>query len=368
MVDRSIHGEASLQKEDRLLRIGVLGCGPISQSAHFDATRKARNADLYAICDRAQDLREAMAAIHRPQVVYDDYDAMLADPQVEAVIVATADQFHVPLCIKALNAGKPVLVEKPLGVTVEECEELQARVAATGLTFQVGNMKRYDPGIAFAAQFIREELGQMMALKAWYCDSTYRYAMTDNLQPLMLKSEQATKPEGNPKADKRRYFMLTHGSHLVDTARFLGGEIDSVEARLVERFGAYCWFIAVSFADGSVGHLDLIVAVRGDWEEGFQVYGEHGSVKATTYLPWFHKSSVVECFSTRDRLYRRPLGEDAYTYKLQVEGFADTILNGTPHTGATVADGVAAMRAMVAVARSVESGEQIYLNNVTGGV
>jgi predicted dehydrogenase len=162
--------------------------------------------------------------------------------------------------------------------------------------------------------------------------------------------------------------MLTHGSHLVDTARLLGGEIVAVQARLVERFSAYCWFVAVEFADGSVGHLDLIVAVRGDWEEGFQVYGEHGSVNGKVYLPWFHKSSVVECFSTHDRVYRRPLGEDAYTYKLQIEGFADTILKGAPQMGATVDDGIAAMRAMVAVARSVEQGRVVRLDEVDGGV
>jgi predicted dehydrogenase len=76
------------KKKDRL-RIGMLGRGPVSQAARFDACRKARNAELYAICDHAPDLLAAMTAIHSPQVVYDDYAAMLADPQVDAVIIAT---------------------------------------------------------------------------------------------------------------------------------------------------------------------------------------------------------------------------------------------------------------------------------------
>src|ERR1700745_2976919 len=103
-----------MKKESRLLRIGVLGCGPIAQIAHFDACRKARNAELYAICDVADDLLARMASIHEPRVTYRDYDEMLADPEVEAVIVATADQYHVPLCLKAVEAKKHVLVEKPL--------------------------------------------------------------------------------------------------------------------------------------------------------------------------------------------------------------------------------------------------------------
>ena len=357
-----------MKKDSRLLRIGVLGCGPISQFAHFDACRKARNAELYAICDVAEDLLARMAAIHEPRVTYRDFDQMLADPEVEAVIIATSDQFHVPLCLKALAAGKHVLVEKPLGVNLEECEGLRSALRATGLVLQIGNMKRFDPGIAFARQFIQEQLGERMGLKAWYYDSTYRYTMTDNLQPIPVVSKQARRPAGDPKTDKRRYFMLTHGSHLVDTARCLGGQIASVRARLLERFGAYCWFVSVDFADGSLGHLDLTIAVRGDFEEGFQIYGEHGSVKGRVYLPWFHKSSRVECFSTKDRQYRRPLGEDAYTYKRQIEGFADAILHGAPHQGANIDDGVAALRAMVAIARSVETGQSVRLADVTGGL
>jgi predicted dehydrogenase len=358
-----------MQKEERLLNIGVLGAGQIAQVAHFEAVRKARNAQLYAICDRAADLREPMRQLHQPQVAYDDYDAMLADLNVEAIIVAVADQFHVPLALKAVEAGKHVLVEKPLGVSVEEGEALARRVGERGVVAQVGTNKRFDPGIAYAARFIREEIGGLMALKAWYCDSVYRYTMTDNLQALTVSSAAALKPAGDPKANRRAYYMLGHGSHLFDTARFLGGEIVAVAARLVEQFGAYCWFISVEYASGAVGHLDLIIAIRGDWEEGFQVYGEHGSVKGKTHLPWFHKTSEVECFSVKDGVYRRPLGEDAYTYKLQVEGFADTILHGKPQHGATVAEGVAALRAMVAAARSVEAGGAwVRLDQVSGEV
>jgi predicted dehydrogenase len=270
--------------------------------------------------------------------------------------------------LRAIEAGKHVLVEKPLGVNVEECETLRARVQQSELIFQVGNNRRFDPGIAFAQKFIREELGQLLALKAWYCDSTHRYTMTDNLQPLVQQSASARRPEGNPKADKRRYFLLTHASHLVDSARFLGGEVVSVRARLSDRCNAFTWFIEVEYASGALGHLDLTVPLRGDFEEGFQIYGERGSVKGQVYLPWFHKSSVVECFSERDRQFHRPLGEDAHTYKLQIEGFADTILNGQPQHGANVDDGVAAMRALVAIARSVERGESVRLDSVTGAV
>lgn len=357
-----------MKKENRLLRIGVLGCGPISQIAHFDACRKARNAELYAICDLAEDLLAKMAAVHDPKVTYARLDQMLDDPQVEAVVIATADQFHIPICRQVLAARKHVLVEKPLGLSVEECEDLRAEAARANVVFQIGNNRRFDPGIAFARNFIHDELGQLIALKSWYCDSTFRYTMTDNLQPIVRASASARKPEGNPKADKRRYFLLTHGSHLVDTARFLAGEISSVRARLLERANSFCWFIETEFASGALGHLDLTIPVRGDFEEGFRIYAEQGSINARVHLPWFHKAADVECFSAKDRQYHRPLGEDAHTYKLQIEGFADAILNGTQQRGANLDDGIAAVRAMVAISRSVAENKAVKLSEASGAV
>ena len=354
--------------ESRQLKIGILGCGPIAQIAHFDACKKARNIELYAICDVSDELCNRMSIIWEPSQVYSDYDQMLSDANVDAVIVAVADQYHASLSVKALDAGKHVFVEKPLSINVEESEALRARVDLSGQVLQVGSNRRFDPGVRFAKEFVDQELGGRIGFKAWYYDSTERYTMTDNLQAVVFQSPQAQRPAGNPKEDRRRYYILGHGSHLVDTARLLGGPIAAVRARLLERFNAWCWYVDVEFSDGSLGHLDLVIAIRGDFEEGFTIHGEHGSVKGLVYLPWFHKSSVVECYSAKERIFRRPLGEDAYTYKLQLEDFADVILHGKPQHGANIEDGVAAVRTMVAIAQSVESGQWVSIANVTGAV
>ena len=66
------------RKDEKRLRIGVLGCGPIAQATHFESCAKARNADLYAICDVADDPRERMAATFAPEKSYADYGRMLA--------------------------------------------------------------------------------------------------------------------------------------------------------------------------------------------------------------------------------------------------------------------------------------------------
>jgi predicted dehydrogenase len=229
-------------------------------------------------------------------------------------------------------------------------------------------MKRFDPGIESAKTFIVREMGEMLALKAWYCDSTHRYAMTDAVQPQIIRSKAAKRPAVDPKADREQYFMLAHGCHLLDIARFLGGEIVEVEARLRQRFGAWCWFVDVSFANGALGHLDLTIAVRMDWHEGFQIYGQNGSIVAKTYNPWYFKSSDVDIFHEATGETTRVLGADGHFYRRQLEGFADVILNGAPMTGADVEDGLASVRGMVAIARSAHSGKPVKLADATGAV
>ena len=348
------------------LNVGVLGCGPIAQAGHFESCTKAANARLYAICDVAADLRERMAWTHAPEKSYGDYDEMLADPKLDAVIIATSDAFHVPASIKALRAGKHVLCEKPVGIGLEEVLELAREVALSGKRFQVGHMKRYDIGLQEAKRFIADEMGEIVALKAWYCDSTHRYAMTDAVQPLIVKSKNALKPSQDPKADLTRYYMLAHGCHLVDTARYFAGDITAVNARLSRAKGMHCWFVDVDFASGTLGHLDLTVAVRMDWHEGFQIYGQNGSVIGKTFNPWYYKTSEVDIFRERDGASYRPLGADGHFYRRQLEGFARAILDDAPLTGAGIEDGIASVRAMLAIARSAAEGRKVRLDEVSG--
>lgn len=355
-----------MDKEQQVVRIGVLGAGQISQAAHFDSVRRANNAELYAICDVDEYLLNEMNNIYHPEKNYTDYDEMLKDPNVDAVVVGIADNFHVPMTIKAINAGKPVLVEKPLGMSIEEVEELGKLVKESKVHVQVGNMKRFDPGIEAAKDFIDGEMGEMLALKAWYCDNTYRYTTTDNVQPVILSGPNAKKPSGDPKADKRRYYMRGHGSHLYDTARYLGGNIVAVTAWLTEKYGSYSWLVTAEFENGFVGQLDLTLQVRMDWHEGFEVYGENGSILAKTYNPWTFKSSDVEIFKDSDDSYHRPIAADGHFYRRQIEDFARTVATGEVGRGATVEDGIQAMKIMQAVQESVKTGKRIVVASVTG--
>lgn len=350
------------------LRVGVLGCGPISQAGHFEACTKACNAELYAICDSADDLRERMSAMWAPQKVYADYQQMLDDEHVDAVIIATADAFHVQLAIMALRAGKHVLCEKPLGVTVEECEELLQISRSAHRVFQIGHMKRFDGGIQSAREFIQQEMGELVAYKGWYCDNSHRYTVTDAVQPQIVKSLSRRKPAIDPKADLQQYYLLAHGSHLIDTAMFLAGEITEIEARFLHRGGVHCWYMDVAFANGTLGHLDLSVGVRMDWHEGFQIYGENGSILGKTFNPWLYKSSEVDIFHEKTASWSRALAADGQFYRRQLESFANAVLSESKVAGTGVEEGLLIVKAMAAIQASVRTGKSVQVAAAKGAI
>jgi predicted dehydrogenase len=155
---------------------------------------------------------------------------------------------------------------------------------------------------------------------------------------------------------------------MLDTARYLGGSLTAIRARLSTKADTYCWFLEVAYANGCLGQLDLTVAVRMDWWEGFQVYGSEGSVVGKLFNPWHLRAAEVQAFSTKDDQFHQPIGDDANVFRLQIEDFVAAATAGSAPRGATAEDGLASVRAMVALARSVESGDWVELDGVAGGL
>ena len=142
--------------------------------------------------------------------------------------------------------------------------------------------------------------------------------------------------------------------------------VDAIRARLSTKAGTYCWFLEVAYANGCLGQLDLHVAVRMDWWEGFQVYGCEGSVVGKLFNPWYLSAAEVQAFSIKDDQFHQPIGEDANVFRLQVEDFVAAATTGATPRGATAEDGLASVGAMVAFARSVTTGEWVELDDVAG--
>lgn len=134
------------------IRVGVVGLGPIAQNAHLPAIEKARDIHLQTVADTDAALREQVRLRYCPETVHKHSDDLFADSNVDLVILAVSDRFHVPLARDAIRAGKHILVEKPLGITTQECEELRSLVSPDQV-FAVGCNRRFLPGVKAAKAF-----------------------------------------------------------------------------------------------------------------------------------------------------------------------------------------------------------------------
>ena len=127
--------------------IAVIGCGRISNNAHFPALSGMDNVRIKYACDLIPEKAEDKVARFGAEQAITDYKTALDDPEVEAVWVLTPNYAHYTVTMDALKAGKHVFCEKPLADTVEKCKEAEAIIAAhPELTFMLGFMRRYDPG------------------------------------------------------------------------------------------------------------------------------------------------------------------------------------------------------------------------------
>src|SRR5260370_40920201 len=219
------------------LRLGLVGCGPIAQNAHLPAIEKARDIQLQAIADTDPVLRERVSLRYRAQSVYKHSDEVFADPNVDLVILAVGDRLNVRLAKEAVRAGKHVLVEKPLGVSTQECENLRSLVPLDRV-FAIGCNRRFLPGVRAAKAFVSRSRC-IASYSAFYYDSTFRHQVTQpNLFPLeMPNSGRVTKHPVTDwkKTDRRIYNLLTHSPHLLDLAAYLDGPIEQVRAIHRER-------------------------------------------------------------------------------------------------------------------------------------
>lgn len=145
------------------IRFGIIGVGRVTRDRFVPGLTSTDQAVLRAAASR--DVRRAEAL--RPPRAYDSYSALLRDPDVDAVYVATHNGLHRDLVLDALRCGKHVLCEKPLARNAAECEEMVAAADAAGRLLMEAFMYRYHPQIARAQGLVREgAIGAVMVVEA----------------------------------------------------------------------------------------------------------------------------------------------------------------------------------------------------------
>lgn len=339
------------------LRLGLIGCGRIAQVAHLSAIEKTDAVHLSTVCDGNPTIVADVARRYGIQHTTTSAAEVFAS-DIDAVVIAVPDRFHEALVAQALAAGKHVLVEKPLAPTVEECERLVAAAQEAQVVLQVGAMKRHDLGMRWAGDFVRSTLGPVRSFHAWYRIGDLRPGIEHSLFPRVFTDPGVTSTEAGFKADRQKYLLATHGSHVFDTVLNLVGGVTGVVARH-RGFGRdQMWSIILETAGGAVGTVDLTVDVPGEPDEGIQVFGEQGWVRVDTPFPFYKKASAVRAYHhgvVREPVF--PLGD---AYELQLNDFASAV-RGEIAPFPDAEDGLNAVRLIRAVADAVESGREVRL-------
>jgi UDP-N-acetyl-2-amino-2-deoxyglucuronate dehydrogenase len=153
------------------LGVGVIGCGGIS-SAHLQAYRAlTEECEVIAVCDVNEAAARRRAAEFEVPHVHADYRELLADDRIQVVSVCMPHFLHAPVSIAAARAGKHVICEKPMALTVGECHEMVAAARENGVRLTVGS-ERVNPRYRFIRERVLPELGPIRA--AWLADFYFR--------------------------------------------------------------------------------------------------------------------------------------------------------------------------------------------------
>ena len=127
------------------VRWGIIGCGDVTEVKSGPAFQKVKNSELVAVMRRTGELAKDYAERHHVPKWYDDADALINDPDVDAVYIATPPGSHKEYTIKVAKAGKPVYVEKPMALNFNECNEMIAACKAASVPLYVAYYRRALP-------------------------------------------------------------------------------------------------------------------------------------------------------------------------------------------------------------------------------
>lgn len=312
------------------LRFGLIGAGAIGK-IRADALKQSELCDLVAVADL--DEERAMAAAPSARY-FADAGALIADEEVEAVIISTPPVLHEPLALAAASRGKHVLVEKPMAATPEACERMVAAAKSAGTVLTVGYNHRYFEAVKLVRDVVRSgEIGALSHVRA--------YTGHSGLAEFKAKWMFDKQAMGGGA-------FVDNGTHLIDLVRYIMGDPAEV-------FG---------FATNKVWKLDVedeglallrteegvTASIEASWHEwrGYrfhiEAYGDRGMARVY-YAPMMATvirldepggaRSVERHFYPRAILREKLKGWQSTVTETFVEELADfvAVTRGTPQSG-----------------------------------
>ena len=278
---------------NKQMKIGIIGTGSIS-ALHLIALKKASDkVTLTAACDIREDAVRRFAKQAEIESVYTDVGKMLKEADIEAVDICVSHQWHRDVAIAAAQAGKHVLLEKPMANSIQDCQDIISETSKAGVTFMVAQQLRYHPNYVAVKRLIEaRELGEVWGLRS---DSWLPVMLSRTVQPKRF----AQTPDSLWRLDGKQAgggSLIWNGTHFIDLFRYFIGDVKSVYAK--------CWtdhpmftngaedrvMATLVFKTGAVGHLSNSWSTRTPWQFQFMLLGTEGSV----YTPVKPNASSLE--------------------------------------------------------------------------
>jgi inositol 2-dehydrogenase len=333
------------------LKIGLVGLGRLGRVYARDLSSRIPETRLTAVADVAADAAKTIGDQYGVSRLYTTPMDLIEDTEVEAVVIVSPTHTHREIAIAAIEAGKPVFCEKPLALTLAECRAIEAAVARRSGFFQMGFMRRFDPGYAAAHRQIEEgAIGRPVVFK-----STSR----DPFRPSLEYANPAS--SGG--------ILVDMGIHDFDLARWFMGEVANVSA--IGGTLAYPELATVGdidnaiatleFADGRLGVIDL---TRNGYY-GYDITTELLGTAGTLRIGYLRETPVL--LMTKNSVahdtvpYFMERFERAYTVQLQ--NFAANVL-AAREPPVTITDGIEALRVALAATEAQRSQTRVTVSTI----
>jgi len=328
----------------RTLKWGVLGCAGIAAKAVIPAIQSSRLGRVAAIASRDAEKASAMATRFGIEKSYGSYEDLLSDPYIDAIYNPLPNHLHVPMTIKALEHGKPVLCEKPIALNAAQASELAEAQKAANLPVAEAFMVRHHPQWKKARAMVAEgRLGDVRAIQ-----TIFAYYLDD---PKNVRNQ----------ADIGGGGLFDVGCYAINTARFLFDAEPLRAIALMEKdpvFGTDRLTSGLlTFPEGR--QLTFTCSTQLSLTQKVTVLGTRGRLEIPIPFNAPADQQTVLIFDDgrdlagggRQEIVIEPVDQ----YREQVDAFAEAVLSGTPlETG--LDDAIANMKAIDALFRSATSG------------
>jgi predicted dehydrogenase len=283
--------------------------------------------------------------------LHSDLDAVLNDPGIDAIVLATPHTVHAEQIRAAVKAGKPVFTEKPFTLTSADARDALREAADRNVTVGVGYNWRFQPALNAVRRMLDDgTLGKLLHIEGNFCGpSVYRFPKEH------WRQQREEGPAGG---------MTGRGVHVVDAMLYLAGEVDSVYAqskRIALDYGIDdTTSILFDFKGGSTAYLGTVIATAETWR--MQVFGSRGWVEVGD-VEHLTTWQMRVCFVDPDNLlaHQKPqiaTFPETSTERAELENFADAVREGRPLAapGGHEEHGVAVLEAIL---ESAKRGERV---------